>query len=114
MRYGATKAEWAALKRLAKVDLLPVVSNPHAEISTRSKMRAIGKTPSIYNGAGLVAGFTDWTDHEATVSNLEAWSEVSDYGICVQTRRFRAIDIDVDDDELADELEAALKAAGKA
>ena len=108
MRYGATKAEWAALKRLAKVDLLPVVSNPHAEISTRSKMRAIGKTPSIYNGAGLVAGFTDWTDHEATVSNLEAWSEVSDYGICVQTRRFRAIDIDVDDDELADELEARI------
>lgn len=108
VRYGATKAEWAALKRLAKVDLLPVVSNPHAEISTRSKMRAIGKTPSLYNGAGLVAGFTDWTDHEATVSNLEAWSEVPDYGICVQTRRFRAIDIDVDDDELADELEARI------
>lgn len=103
-RWGATPEEWAAFKRLAKADLLPVVSNPHAEISPRSKMKAKGKTPSLYNHAGQVIGMPDWTEHEATVRNIEAWAEQPDLGLCVQTRRIRALDIDVPDRALADEI----------
>ena len=103
-RWGATPEEWAALKRLAKVDLLPVVSNPHAEISPSSRMKALGKTPSVFNHKRQVIGFADWTEHETTVRNLEAWAEEPDFGACVQTRRIRALDIDVPDQDLADEI----------
>lgn len=103
-RWGATPEEWAWAKKLAKVDLLPVVSNPHAQISPRSKMKGLGKTPSVYNAEGLVSGFTDWTEHETTVRNIDAWSKEPDYGVCIQTRRIRALDIDVPDEELADQI----------
>ncbi len=105
-RWGATPKTWAHFKILAKTELLPVVSNPTAELSPRTKMKAVGKTPSLFNHDGLAIGFTDWTDHVTTVLNIEAWAKVPDFGICIQTRRFRAIDIDVDDDDLADEIEA--------
>lgn len=101
MAWGATKAQWAHFKKIAKVDLLPVVSNPDAEISPTSKMKGKGKTPSRYNGNGQVSGFPDWTDHQATAPELDEWAKQPDYGICVQTRRIRALDIDVDDAQLA-------------
>jgi hypothetical protein len=105
-RWGATPEEWAWAKRLAKVDLLPVVSNPHAERSPLSRMKQIGKTPSIYNSKAQVAGFTDWTNWEATVPNIEQWSKEPDYGVCIQTRDIRALDTDVPDRELADRISA--------
>lgn len=103
-RFGATPEEWAALTRLARRDLLPVVSNPHAEISPLSRMKAKGKTPSQYNHNRQVAGFPEWTDFEATARNIEAWSQEPDNGICIQTRRIKALDIDVPDVALADEI----------
>ncbi|WCD56190.1 DNA primase [Caulobacter phage BL94] len=104
-RWGASPEEWAHWKRLGlKADLLPVVSNPHAVISPSSKMKGLGKTPSLYNHNDQVTGFTDWTEHEATVMNLEAWAKVSDFGICIQTRRVRALDTDVPDEALAVEI----------
>lgn len=106
--YGATAEDWPHMKRLGKVDLLPVVSNPHAEKSPRTKMKALGKTPSLFNQHGLAIGFTDWTDHETSLVNIDTWSKVPDYGICLQTRRFRAFDIDVADADLADEIEARI------
>ena len=109
--WGATPEGWTHFKRLAPADLLPVVSNPGAEISPRSKMKALGKTPSLYvdtKDGRRVIGFTDWTDHFARPVNIDTWSREPDYGICLQTRRFRAFDIDVDDEELADELEARI------
>lgn len=105
-RFGATPEEWKAFKRLAKADLLPVVSNPHAEISPLSKMKALGKTPSMYNHERKAKGFPEWTEFEATVRNVEAWAEEPDYGICVQTRRIRGLDIDVPDQDLAEEIAA--------
>lgn len=107
--YGGTAQEWAAAKRLAKRDLLPVVSNPHVQLGKFSKMKELGKTPSqvieTQDGPRAI-GFSDWTAFEATAVNIEAWSKVPDHGICIQTRLIRAIDIDVEDAELADEIEA--------
>lgn len=104
-RWGATPEAWAHFKILAKVDLLPVVSDPKAEVSPRSKMKATGKTPSLFNQDDQAIGFTDWTEHETTVGNIETWAKEPRLGICIQTRRYRAIDIDVDDPDLADEIE---------
>jgi len=60
-------------------------------------MKGLGKTPSAYNRQGHVAGFAQWTQHRATAADIERWSKQPDYGICLQTRTVRAIDIDVTD-----------------
>jgi hypothetical protein len=110
--YGATPAEWAhfdlALDLTAH--LLPVVSNPHAEISPQSKMAGLGKTPSHYNGSRKVAGIPKWTEKVSTGAEVAKWAKEPDYGICIQSRAVRALDIDVDDPELARRIELAFHA----
>lgn len=98
-RYGATTAEWDNFDLMLGLtaDLLPVVSNPQAEISPGSKMKGKGKTPSVYNRSGKVAGIPDWTSYQADEKDVKKWRAVADYGICIQTRRVRALDIDVED-----------------
>lgn len=95
--YGAGAQVW---KRLADTyllpDLLPVVSNPEASISPQSRMQALGKTPSWYNADGCVTGIGQWTARQTDRGEVERWSKEDDYGICIQTRRLRAIDVDVD------------------
>jgi hypothetical protein len=97
-RFGATPEAWDhfADKLGLVADLLPVVSNPNAEISDQSKMKATGKTPSIYNRDRKVAGLSKWTGVDATPFNITRWKSEPDYGICLQTRKVRAFDIDVD------------------
>lgn len=110
-RYGASEEAWDHFAgKLGLVeDLLPVVSNPSAEISDQSKMKATGKTPSIYNRAGKVAGLKDWTDVVATPHNIQMWKLQPDYGICIQTRKVRAFDLDTSQAvEIADAIFAAI------
>jgi hypothetical protein len=78
-----------------------VVSNSTLPISPRSHMKGVGKTPSVLNAKRQIAGFTDWTSHQTTVPNIEAWQAEDAYGICIQTRDVRALDIDIDDRALA-------------
>lgn len=112
--FGALSGDWDHFSRVLGLtsDLLPVVSNPHAAISPLSKMQAIGKTPSRYNGLGLVAGIAGWTGHEATPSDVTLWSGQPDYGICLQTRNVRAFDVDVPDKARAAELAGYLAHLG--
>lgn len=107
-RFGAMPEEWAHFsERLGLTeDLLPVVINPKARISPLSKMKGLGKTPSMYNRERNVRGFADWTAYRADADDIARWSAEPDYGICVQTRRCRAIDIDIDEPERA--LEVAM------
>lgn len=95
--YGASPEEWAHFRLILGLgeDLLPVVSNPNAKISPDSKMRSLGKTPSRYNTRGEVGGIPNWTSQRPNENTLTAWSKEPDYGICIQTRSVRAIDIDV-------------------
>ena len=106
--YGAAPSDWAHLDLILGLgeDLLPVVCRPDAPISDLSKMKAVGKTPSIYNRDRKVAGIANWTSKRATPAEISRWSAEDDYGICIQTRRVRALDIDVDDQELADTIAA--------
>lgn len=105
-RYGAAPEEWAHFDMVLGLgsDLLPVVSNPHATISPGSKMKGLGKTPSRYNRGRQVGGIPDWTQYRATDADLAHWAKEPDYGICVQTRTVRALDLDIDDPDLVDQI----------
>ena len=102
-RAGATQTEWDHFSFILGLtaDLLPVVSNPKATISPNSTMKGLGKTPSRYNNDGHAVGIADWTQLRSTDSNIEAWAKQKDYGICLQTRTVRAIDVDIPDPELS-------------
>ncbi len=108
--WGATPDDWTHFDVILglREDLLPVVSNPNAVVSERSTIKALGKVPSLYNKDGRAVGISDWTQKRATAKEIEKWSAVSDYGICLQTKRVRALDIDVEDPDLAAEIESVI------
>jgi predicted P-loop ATPase len=107
MPHGALPHDWTHFAKVLGLgeDLLPVVSNLSAIISPRSTIKALGKVPSMYNKEGHAMGIGGWTEKRATPFEIARWSGVADYGICLQTRRVRAIDIDVPDAALAQEIE---------
>ena len=96
---GATPQDWAHFDMLLGLgaDLLPVVSERSATIAPSSAIKDLGKLPSTYNGQRQVVGFAAWTQHQAGPADLARWSSQSDYGICLQTRRIRALDLDITD-----------------
>jgi hypothetical protein len=105
MNYGATQDEQIAIEIVIGVeDTLPVVSNPNAKVAKSSTLKEIGKVPSIYNRAGEVVGISKWTEKYPTLEEYLEWCKNPDYGICIQTRRIRPIDIDVDDRENAQKI----------
>ena len=112
--YGATPEDWAHFELILGVgeDLLPVVSDPSATISPNSKMKSLGKTPSLFNRSRGVVGVPDWTAVRAGPDDLSKWAQVPEYGICVQTRSVRALDVDVTNPEEADRIRAALAHLG--
>lgn len=95
--WGATASAWQHFSDTLGLtrDLLPVVADPNAPISENSKMKDKGKTPSTFNRDRKVVGIPEWTKHEATPTQVKRWATDPDLGICVQTRRMRAIDVDV-------------------
>lgn len=102
-RWGATPADWQHWSRTLGLteDLLPVVCNPDAPLLPSSKVRSIGKLPSRYVSGGSMCGIPGWTSIRATQGQVDDWSREPDYGICLQTRRLRALDVDVTDPERA-------------
>lgn len=109
-RTGATLAEWSYWRALAGRDLLPCVMNKNAEAAPGSKVSpaTFSKTPTRYNGQKKVTGIAKWTGHEATEKQLDAWSKNPDYGICLITREFRAIDVDIEDQGAAEAVLAMI------
>lgn len=110
-RFGATPEVWEHFAdKLGLIeDLLPVVSNQHAAISDLSKMQALGKTPSVYNREGKVIGLPKWTALVANEHLVSRWRSEPDYGICIQTRKVRAFDIDVADRAKAEAIGNAIE-----
>jgi hypothetical protein len=111
-RWGAEPEDWDHWELVLGLgaDLLPVVSNPGATISPDSKLKGIGKTPSVYNANGHVAGIKDWTGRQTTAGQIAKWRAHGDYGLCVQTRDVRGFDLDVPDVPLSDRIAARLHA----
>lgn len=104
--YGATPLDWHQFAYLFDLqeDLLPVVSNPNRKISAGSAMLSVGKTPSVINHKGMVLGIPKWTSRKATSEDIVRWSKESDYGICVIGRTVKAIDIDIPDADISNEV----------
>jgi len=105
-RHGATPEQWGLLSMVMghTEDLLPIVANPRATISKNSSIKQIGKTPSTYNYAREVIGLMGWTNKVTTDAEVELWAKESDYGIGMQTRIVRGLDVDVDDVAQAGEI----------
>ena len=110
VRYGATPEDWQHLDALGLgSDLLPVVSRPGATISPKSRMKQLGKTPSRYNGGQMVVGIANWTQHVASPDEIRQWAQEPDYGACLQTRRGRGGDVDVENRAIADAISAVFR-----
>ncbi|MGE4775168.1 VapE domain-containing protein [Yersinia enterocolitica] len=86
-QWGASPDEWFHFDLVLgrSSDLLPVVCNPSAPLSPDSKLKAIGKTPSHYNGNRQIAGLVNWTKRQINDAEIEKWSREPDYGICMRT-----------------------------
>ena len=109
-RWGATPEEWDLFVELGlTADLLPVVSDPDAAISPTSKMKQLGKTPSMFNRDGLVIGLSNWTERETTSQLISSWKKDPRLGTCLQTRMCRALDVDIKDPILASKVRAFLQ-----
>lgn len=106
MTYGATKKEWNHFDLILglSTELLPVVSNVTATISPKSKMKGIGKTPSVYDRSNEVVGISGWTQGVSTDADIKRWSSNQDYGICLRTRYNQAIDVDITDPDLVEDI----------
>lgn len=102
-RLGASHDEWFLFAhQLGQYqNLLPAVANPSARISTDSKLKSVGKTPSVYGKGKLVWGLGAWTDKYSTVEDIDKWSKQPDYSICVIGREMKALDFDITDNVLA-------------
>jgi len=114
LRYGATPEEWDHFSKVLGLteDLLPVVSNPKAVLSSKSSLTSLGKTPSLYNEHRQVVGIQKWPDHVATSEDIARWSAEPDYGICIITRNIRALDVDVEDPQSAEAIRGVLREMG--
>lgn len=69
-------------------------------------MKALGQVPSLVGRDGAY-GLARWTGEITTRPQVLHWAQDPRLGICVQTRRLRAIDVDVPDPVLAGRLLAA-------
>ncbi|WP_337082582.1 VapE domain-containing protein [Escherichia coli] len=109
--WGATPDEWFHFDLvLGRTDqLLPVVCNPGATISPNSKLKMLGKTPSLYNRDRMATGIKDWTEHVVTERDFARWSNEPDYGICVRTGHgWLALDCDSEDEDIQTDIRATL------
>lgn len=109
-RRGASPEDWTHFDLVLGLteDLLPLVCDPTIPISPHSKMASVGKTPSRINGNGHVSGFKDWTQKTASDADIGRWLKDDRLGICLQTRRVRALDIDVPEYDESVEIEEEL------
>jgi predicted P-loop ATPase len=108
--WGALPEDWQHLDIILGLaeDLLPVVSNPGAVVSAKSTIKAMGKVPSLYNKDGKAVGISGWTDKKAKAPEIAAWSGCGDYGICIQTRKVVALDVDVEDAQVCAHIRGLL------
>ena len=102
-KWGASRDEWKLFSGTLgqRKNLLPVLSNLDAVISPDSRMKKVGKTPSVYNHRRQAVGLTNWTNMEASVEQVKQWASEPDYGICLICREVKAIDVDVTNPGLA-------------
>lgn len=104
MGYGASKKIWDAYRADGWMSMmLPVVSDPAAPIDPKSKLKALGKTPSVLTPERTVVGVYGWTTMTIDERKFNRWAD-KDYGICLRCGDVVAFDCDVEDEKLSKEL----------
>ena len=113
--YGALPGAWDHFDFVLGLgeDLLPVAADPEAGISPTSSLTSVGKVPSVYNTRGQIVGMAKWTEHVTTSEEITRWSQNPELGICLKTRRIRAIDVDIPDVEESLDVWEALTLFGR-
>lgn len=111
-RWGALPSDWEGFSWLLP-DIWPTVNNPHAR---KGKTRtdpsggkvgsSFSKVPSRYGGDGQAYRLTGWTQMTATEGQRIQWMQSADLGFGAVCRTIRGIDLDIDDEELAEEVDA--------
>lgn len=109
-RPGATRLEWDHWVGLGLgKHLLPVVSRQGAKLSPNSQLTELGKIPTQYNRSRQVGGIQGWPEKISTAEELRRWREEPDYGICVQAREVRAIDVDISKPDVAQRVREVIE-----
>lgn len=115
-RWGATPADWEAFLRLAPQDIWPCVCNP-TQTSAPSKNEPESlplshpdragymKSPTGINPSGQAYRMSGWTTLETHDKQHQRWRTHPDLGFGVVCRTLRGIDLDIDDEALADEVD---------
>lgn len=107
---GATKLDWQRLVEAGLADdLLPVVCDLAVPISPTSTLKSLGKTPSVIGARDMACGIREWTTKFATEDEIQRWRNDGRLGICLQTRRCKVFDVDVEDQALSNRVEAVLR-----
>ncbi|TXN01723.1 hypothetical protein FV242_17645 [Methylobacterium sp. WL64] len=81
--------------------ILPVIP-PTADVSEHLRQNR-GKIPGCL-GDGSWFGFKRWTEHVTTPEDIALWRTWPGAGLCIRTEVLPALDIDVDDPELAAQI----------
>lgn len=107
---GAAKRDWLHAQHVLGLgaDLLPVVPDKNAKPSPLSKVKAFGKIPSAYNHRGEAHGIAQWQSREIIEDEVEHWSEDRRLSLCVRAKAVRAIDVDITNPELAEQISNVL------
>lgn len=102
---NTTAADWAKAEFTLELgaDLLPIVP-AGTEPSPYSKVKKFGKTPSDFGPHGA-RGIAGWQSMEITPSDLQRWAAEPRYSMCVRASAVRAIDVDVTDPALANQID---------
>lgn len=107
---GASALDWDNLIAAGLIDdLLPVVSDSTIPVAENSRLKQTGKVPSLLTKHREAIGIPQWTKAISSPADIARWRNEPVYGICIQTRRLRGIDVDITGQALADEVWALLR-----
>lgn len=96
------RATWQLFATIFGVEnLLPFVHNYALKPADFSSLSTTGKVPSRKVKGG-VCGIVGWQNKRTTTDEIREWAKDEDYGILNVARKVFAIDVDIDDQELAD------------
>lgn len=111
-RWGATPKDWEAFINLTERDIWPTVCNPNiimgrtrAEPGGKPAGGAMAKVPSTIGEDGKAYRLAGWTKLSPTKGQLARWQQNPDLGLGMVCRAIQAIDLDIDDPDLADEVD---------
>lgn len=118
-RLGATPEEWNAFTNLCPEDIKPFVCNLNTPIAINSSLNLanMGKVPSqiattdivdncgnIKIPHGVAFGMLGWSTLKSTLANINEWRLHEDLGFGIVCRNIFAIDIDITEKKIVDEV----------